>query len=181
MKLKLINKTKWHDGDLRKFLLGALRAVGARPLKSTVWKVEVHVARSERTSGWAFLGSRWAPRRMRVRLPQPDKLRSSREDLAKAFAQLCHHEALHAVGVEHKDMTEEQLYCRQKTPWADELVLRTQDEVKPQAPAEELHRAAHDDKLSHARAMHKKACTRRKRAETLEKKWARRLKMLEKK
>lgn len=178
MKLQLTNKTRWHDADLRKLILGALRAVGARPLQSHVWKVDVHPARTQRTSGWAFLGSRWTPRRMRLRLPQPDKLRGARVELVKAFAQLCHHETLHAVGVEHKDMTDEQLYCRQSVPWAEGLQLRSKDEL---TPAEEASKAAHEDKLAHVRAMHKKACTRRKRAETIEKKWARRLKMLEKK
>ena len=115
---------------------------------------------------------------MRVRLPQPDKLRSDRNELVKAFAQLCHHEALHAVGVVHKDMTEDQYYCRQSVPWSEGLQLRSKDEL---TPAEEARKAAHDDKLSHVRSMHKKALTRLKRAETIEKKWGRRLRMLEKK
>jgi len=86
---------------------------------------------------------------------------------------------MHLAGARHKDMTEEQFTCTMPTPWAASLPLRLQDAV-PEADPAERKAAASADRLEHAQAMLAKASTRLKRAYTIEKKWARRVRMLSK-
>jgi hypothetical protein len=96
------------------------------------------------------------------------------EDLRDEVARVMHHEALHGVGARHADMTELQYWARQPVPWAADLPLRVQEE-KPVDRA-----AAFQDKLAHSRGMLRRAETRAKRADTILKKWRRRVAALEK-
>ena len=76
---------------------------------------------------------------------------------------------MHWRGVEHADMTEDQLYCRGPVPaWAEGVVISHREKA---APSRQEQR---DKKLVHAREMLKRAETRLLRAETLVKRWRRR-------
>lgn len=194
---KIKNETAWSTNDLRVILMSACNAagmtgtpavvigntgrrmhkffsVGDAPSPETVLR--------NRIRGWAFVQSPSNPGRIRMLLPRPDQVPEELRDLFKAHvAQVAHHEALHAVGGTHKDMTDEQRWCRQDVPWAAFLRLRTKAEVSPPVPREERQAADQIERLEHVRSMHKKALTRLKRATTFEKKWRARLKRLERK
>jgi hypothetical protein len=188
MKLKIVNKTDWHTADLKRIAHAALVAAGARPFKFR--EVTVYVNESQRRSGRvhgkAWIGRHIDPQNWVLFLPTPERAARhyTRELLKRIACQVAHHEALHAVGARHADMTDEQRYCTQAVPWADGLVLRSKAEVRPPKPEpapEEARQAAFEDRLAHVRAMHKRSLTRAKRAATLEKKWSRRLRALERK
>lgn len=192
MKIKIVNKTEWSTNDLRAIARAAMEAAGAQPrrlvgvplhvLPITVY-VNVSRKRDGRVHGRAWIGRHGDPQNWELLLPNPKKSAHLRAELLRHACQVAHHEALHAVGARHEDMTEEQRYCRQAVPWASKLRLRTKAELRPPKPEpapEERRQAAFEERASHVRSMHKRALTRLKRALTFEKKWRRRLKMLEK-
>ena len=182
MKITIENKTSWSTNDLRAIARAALEAAGATndPWRCTVY-VHVSKRRAGLVHGKAWIGRRSNPQNWVLFLPRPESVRL-RTELLNVVCCVAHHEALHAVGARHEDMTEEQRYCRQTLPWASSLRLRTKAELRPSKPElapEERREAAFEDKLTHVRSMHKRSLTRLKRALTFEKKWRRRLKMLE--
>jgi|SRR5882672_2010884 len=172
MKISLTNKTAYRDDDLRALVRGACDAAGVslRILRLTV----VHAKRA-RVSGYAHYpqGKRsfTTVNTMRLRIPKPGVADIG---LVARVAKVALHEAMHTNGARHADMTEEQRYCTMPVPWSESLLLRAKE--APAAPDPELRKAAaRADRLEHAQAMLAKAQTRRKRAETIEKKWKRRV------
>ena len=187
MKIKIVNKTDWHTADLKRIAHAAMVAAGARPFKFREVTVYVNDSRRRggRVHGRAWIGKHIDPQNWVLFLPTPERATGyDPGELLRVACQVAHHEALHAVGARHADMTEEQRYCTQAVPWADALVLRTKAEVRPPKPEpapEEARQAAFEERLAHVGEMHKRALTRLKRAATFEKKWRRRLKALERK
>ncbi len=173
MKIKLTNKTQYRDDDLRSIVHGACDAAGARTKKL---ELTVVYSRGSYVSGYASYPRLNGSGRMRLRIPRPGC-----EILGGTVAQVCVHEAMHLAGARHRDMTEEQRYCRMATLWSNGLQLRVK-ELKPMVKLEpKLQRAAaRADRLGHAQAMLAKAQTRSKRAATIEKKWKRRVALLSK-
>lgn len=172
MKIELTNKTKYRDDDIRAIMHGACKAAGVC-LK--VLKLTVVTSRSDRVSGYAYFprGPRGHTTMLRaaLRLPSPQHLAAN---TVERVAKVAVHEAMHLAGARHKDMTEEQRYCRSPVPWAADLQLRIK-EAPAAVPREERLAAARGDRLEHAQRMLAKAQTRLKRAATIEKKWKRRV------
>lgn len=162
MKIRLQNKTRYRDEDLRVLLRATFANTGYRTREVAV---EVVAARRNRVSGCASLG-RWAGTRMHrgrwMRLCIP------RECTVQRVVLVAVHEVLHLNGANHGDMTEEQLLCTGPLPeWAKELVLREREERV-------VDRAAlRADRLEHAEKMLRKAETRCKRAESIRARWKR--------
>ncbi len=174
MKITLTNKTQYRDEDLRAIVHGACKAAGVC-LK--VLKLTVVTSRHGYVSGYAYFPR--GPRgftttlSMRLRIPKADRM------VVERVAQVALHEAMHLAGARHKDMTEEQYHCRMAVPWVEGLQLRVREDDA--APDPVLRRAAaRAGRLEHAQAMLAKATTRSKRANTIEKKWKRRVALLSK-
>lgn len=164
MKIVLDNRTQYRDEDLRAIVRGACRAAGvaAKEVRLTV----VNARLIGRISGRASLPSRrsaliWGS--MRLRLPKGATV--------QRIAQVALHEAMHLAGVAHRDMTKEQFECKMPVPWATELQLREREALS----YEELTPHRRQARLEHAQRMFAKAETRVKRAQTIAKKWRRRL------
>lgn len=190
MRISIKNQTRWSTADLRALYKAALKAAGA----SAGGALVVKNRRGAGVGGNCWLGRHGRPGLCTLRLPTPETeargvalssalaAEAQKEGAPWApyapasfrdqVARTMHHEALHAIGARHKDMTEPQMYCTQSVEWARGLALN----VEPAAP---VQKAAFSDKLAHARSMLARAVTRAKRAGTIEKKWARRVKMLE--
>jgi hypothetical protein len=186
MKIKLTNKTSFRDDDLRKIMHEACARAGVAA-KWIVFRVnpgKLHIrgratiANQRSSLIWGTCTMRipkfeiWGPGR------HGERERTERNWITE-ICQVALHEAMHLAGVRHKDMTEEQYYCRMPVPWAAEMQLRAK-EVAPAVPREERMAAARGDRLEHAQAMLAKAQTRSKRAATIEKKWKRRVGVLSK-
>jgi len=172
MKILLTNKTQYRDDDLRTIMHAACKAAGVA-LKFL--KLTVVSSRLGAVSGYAYFprGPRGFTTTLsaRLRVPTPDHLKP---DSVTRIAQVALHEAMHLAGARHKNMTEEQYYCRMPVPWATEMQLRIK-EAPVAVPREERMAAARGDRLEHAQKMLAKAQTRLKRAVTIEKKWKRRV------
>ena len=186
MKIKLTNKTQYRDDDLRAIVKAACAQVGvaAKEVRLTVVPTRKHLSVSGRATLPRSRSSLiWG--RMLLRVPHEEKILARRAEeqrcrsevwclqkpLPTRVAQVALHEAMHLAGVQHRDMTEEQFDCTMAVPWADGLHLR----FKEEAPAEERKVAAAASRLEHAQAMLTKAQTRAKRADTILKKWKRRV------
>lgn len=184
MKIKLTNKTAYRDDDLRRIMREACGHAGVAA-KMVVFRVhpgKLHIrgratlARQRSSLIWGTCTMRippfnlWGPGR------HGERERTEREWVTEV-CQVALHEAMHLAGVRHRDMTEEQFHCQMAVPWAAELQLRTK-EVSATVPREERLAAARGDRLEHAQAMLAKASTRSKRAETILKKWRRRVALL---
>lgn len=186
MKLKLVNKTRFRDEDLRAIMRAACTAAGvaAREVIFRVNPGALHIrgratlpsSRSNLFRGVCTMSiprfEIWGPGRHGQR-------ERTREQLVLEVCQVALHEAMHMAGAKHIDMTEEQYYCRMPVPWASGMVLREREE-EPVVPVEERRAAARADRVEHARSMLRKAETRSKRANTILKKWKRRVATLEK-
>lgn len=187
MKIKLINKTRYQDDDLRAIVRKACSAAGVsadcREITLRIGVSRLHVRgratlprerrvlmRGLMKLSIPYLES-WKPGRHAARV-------RTHEELLLEVCQVALHEAMHLAGARHADMTDEQRYCQMPIPWVTEVQLRLQ-EKEPAAPREEKLAAARGARLEHAQAMLKKATTRSKRADTLLKKWERRVKLLQ--
>ena len=184
MRIILTNKTRFRDDDLRDIMRAACSRAGvaAGTVKFRVDIGKLHIR------GRAYLpGSRKALRIGDVQMSIPrfeiwghgrhGQRERTPEQLKIEVCQVALHEAMHLAGVRHVDMTEEQLVCKMPVPWADALQLRTKEEQQEEDPVAKKA-AARADRLGHAQAMLAKAQTRSKRAETILKKWKRRVALL---
>jgi len=90
------------------------------------------------------------------------------------FARVALHEALHWKGVDHKDMTENQLHCAGPLPeWAEGISLTHAVRCSPSPDALRAKR------LAHAQKMLRNAERKAKLAQTIVKRWKRRTSALE--
>lgn len=170
MKIKLTNKTAYRDDDVRALVRGACAAAGTQV---RVLHLMVSYARRNAVSGNAYVPGpgrrKHFSNTMRLRIPKPGvAIRQG------SVAQVALHEAMHVAGAQHQDMTAEQWDCTMPVPWAEHLQLRVKE--APDKPDPELRKAAlRSDRLEHAQVMLAKAETRAKRADTILKKWKRRV------
>lgn len=184
MKIDLKNKTRFRDDDLRAIMRIACEKAGvaARRVVFVVSYGKLHIrgratiANQRSSLIWGTCTMRiprfeiWGPGRHGER-------ERNEVEWVREICQVALHEAMHLAGVRHRDMTEEQYYCRMPVPWSEGLQLRTVEE--PAAiPREERTAAARADRVEHARRMLAKAETRLKRATTIAKKWRRRVSRL---
>ena len=166
MKIKLSNRSNVRDSDIRTLVKEACKQVGAR-----VETLNLEVGKSGHAHGRATCSGRrtlWIECNMWLWVG-PD---------LDSFKRVVIHEAMHLAGAKHNTMTPEQRWCTFELPeWAKALPLRDKEVVVH----EETKTAAfHTERLEHLRAMHSRAVTRLKRAQTIEKKWKRRLDRAEK-
>ena len=167
MKIEITrNASAFRTSDLRKLIRLACKAVGAKRDK------RFHIGASRRhnvISGRAYIGTRG-----KVEY-KPVWLTIGKDCTLEEIARTIAHELMHSVGVSHRDMTPEQRKCTQPVPWAEGFELRRKKDLEPakaqsETPAERGARLV-AKREAHARAMLKRAITRRKRAESVEKKW----------
>lgn len=169
LKVANVPKTRFEELHVR-FLVGAGRSVSGHATLGvegrTLWRGK-YMLRLPHIWGGAFFGLSHAEG---VALPEALRI----ELIAVAV-----HEAMHTRGAKHRDMTESQRECiGLPSPLFDGWKLEWKsDEQKPD-PGVELA-AYRARRFDHVRKMHAKAVTRRKRSETIEKKWAARLRRLE--
>lgn len=180
--LSVKNETSYDTIAIRKLVIAALREV-CLPVRGTV-RITYSSAAEEQDPRHHHRGSAAMGRTTRnedgsfrtlqgltmvLTLPRnPEKL-----DVTH-FALVIRHEALHWKGVDHKDMTENQLWCKGPTPaWAENVAVPFKVRAKPNPRDERAKR------LERARAMLKKSERKAKLAETLVKRWKRRVAALE--
>lgn len=162
--MKVVNKTHFRTDDLRRILSRcAERELDAA--KRKVLHVTVCYARRRGTaSGCAHIGGRYAT--VRINKHEPN---------AAAFAWVAMHEFRHIRGWSHREM--KATYCDADTlpyAWANELGIRRAEPKRKERPGV-------DAKLAHAERMHRQALTRQKRATTIARKWAAKIRYYSKK
>jgi hypothetical protein len=155
--MKVINKTHFRTDDLRRIL----QRVAEEELETTKRKrlrVEVRYTRGEGCSGLAHTGRSYCI--VRLWKHGPD---------AAMFASVAAHEYAHLRGMSHVNMPTRYKWAsptwRARYEWAREYGIRRKDMKKRTRPDVET-------KLAHAEKMHTQALTRQKRATTIAKKWA---------
>ena len=120
-------------------------------------KVHVAYTRTRKTSGCAYLNSRWMTLRI-AKHGDPDKV---------GFAHTVYHELAHTRGLTHERMHNKAYgYAdgwREHYAWATSMPLERVEKKSKVTPP--------NAKLAHAQKMLKSALTREKRATTLRKKW----------
>lgn len=200
--MKIDNRTKWSTDDLRAIIAACLKSRG---VPSTGLEVEVVSSKQRISGRavigrWrvGFVWKKEPPKVlvygewMLLRLPNPSKASAKRKGYTESpvaaqrtladgfwteqdarrrmtFACVVDHEVAHLQGLRHEEMSDDLHHCTQPTPWLGELQLREESaEVVDVA-------AARSDRAEHARAMLAKAETRLKRAETIAKRWRRRV------
>lgn len=157
--MKIINHTHYLTADLRA-ILARVAKEELEPAKRKRMVVEVRYARGPWSSGLCTtLGGFHAIVRLGKHQATPD-----------AFAKVAAHEFAHCRGMTHQTMPTRYKWAsptwRERYAWANELgIRRTPPKAKPSR--EEKRTKA----LQHAVAMHAKAVTRVKRAQTIERKW----------
>jgi hypothetical protein len=184
MRLTVENATHFRERDLRRFLLEALKRYRSwAPEK----RVEVYYARrGGKVGGWG-----WYPKgegehpRFALGLPKLPALEG--EVLVDAALTIAH-ELGHNRGFHHGEMRRAGIGNCGPHGWApsDEERARAEwarafriEARAPRAARPALRAQPVEQRLEHARQALARATTRRKRAETIEKKWRRRLRALE--
>jgi len=172
MKVRIVNRTHWRTTDLRRFIREGIRRERRELCKRGAPELRVRVSyncggeRYTACSGRAGIGCNW----MRLMLPSGNV---DKTDLA--FVTI--HELAHTAGIKHAAMEGCSLYrrvgnWRELASWGESLPLEKTLPVKQTRPTIDI-------KVEHARKMLARATTREKRAATLRKKWAMRLRRLE--
>jgi len=172
MKITFNNKTHWRSDHIRAFIAHELKDERPDLCKRGAPALKVKVTYTRRagssySSGCAYLNSNW----MNIRLSKhtPDKV-----ELGHVIA----HELAHTRGMNHDKMRGNSRYSRvgsyrEVHAWANDLPLERVEKKSRKKPV--------DLKLTHAQKMLKAALTREKRAITLRKKWAAKVKYYTKK
>ena len=168
MTIKIDNNTHWSTRDLRRFVTRTFREEEVNH-KRTVWTIEVvYGRRNPRSGGWAFYNAPF----MRIMV---SSVSIDKEDFAATIA----HELLHNMGVKkHSDFPPYLMFrgdWRKHFAWAKDLPLRRAEEYRQPKPKPDRDQV----KLIHAMAMCKQWDSRIKRAGTLRKKWAKKVKYYE--
>lgn len=174
--MKLVNRTHWRTADLRRIAARVVREEFPKDrFGDRAKKIQVHVGYNRQgangsCSGYAHYHANWCTVNVSsVRVDSVD------------FAHVVAHELGHCKGLRHGHMPPHMEsttwgrrsgYMRAHFAWAGSIEVRRQPEKRKVRPAV-------DAKLSHARRMFAKASTRAKRAQTVLKKWQRKVRYYE--
>lgn len=179
-RLVVENETRWSTTAIRSVVVRCLRHLGMR-VRGHVRVVYSTSKRELRDhNGRAALGhqhkrpdgSYWTAPGLNMSLSLPRD--PARLNLAH-FCRVILHEALHWKGVDHKDMTPDQLWCRGPLPaWAEGAPPLVHRDVKPMKPKPTREEIA-ERKLEAMRARVAKLAGQLARTEKLLKKWRRKL------
>lgn len=185
------NRTLWNTADLRRLYAAALKAAGAAGKTARLivkGPKRGHLGAdhwSKGVRGHCYFGSHARPGTCTMFLPDAghaERIGETHKAFILRVARVMHHEALHAVGARHKDMTNLQRYSLQDVPWAEGFELRWAPWSYGWEPAKEKPVVnLVEVRAAHAEKMLKRAQTRLKRARTLEKKWVARVRYYERK
>lgn len=167
MKVKVINRTKYHTKDLHDLFVAGLWEYGPQATQRD-YQITVTYARKCRVTGYAYYPSKIDPRRpglIIMRLPKPEYLKM------KELAQVLIHEIGHTCGAHHRQM---QHWWKITTEFEIGRVIRVKEvTTKKEKPI--------GDKLTHIDTHITKLRIKIKRLTTLLKKWERKHKYYEKK
>ncbi len=163
--MKVVNKTGYDTGALRKFFRAGLKDIGAELDK----KITVVYSHGTRHGGWAYYpcGDQLQGRTIRLTIPK-DPANLDLKELALTFE----HEAYHTLGLRHADMDEETKLCKGPKPaWAEGLEIPFHAlEVAPlSGPVPKEERIARRE--AHARKLAERWARRLKTAQKQLKKW----------
>jgi len=154
LRLKIDNRTEYSTQDLRRFFLAGLTAGGAEGYRHVV----VVYSRTQHHGRASIGGNCGQGSWITMYAPAMGKL-----DLLK-FAQVFDHEVAHTMGVRHKDMAEDLLYCEHKPTWHEGLEIRHVAPAKPK-----VDRAAQREERARKNLVEWER--RLKRAQTFVRKW----------
>lgn len=130
----VVNKTNYRTNDLRRFFKAGLEAMGASINKTII----VH-----EIGGILCRHKTWASYPINSFDHDDVPVEGSRISMGiskddpsigaygRSFAGTFHHEVLHTLGLMHKDMNSEAMWCRAPQPWAEGLTIRKKSEPKP--------------------------------------------------
>jgi hypothetical protein len=167
MRIKLINTTRYRDDDLRAFLRAGFAAFGSTADRKVV------TVRYLRLGGRAGRGTLGVPGREARCI----WLCPSREAFDVPWmAHVLHHEWLHNKGARHRDMTDEQMWwtSKQCAAWAVGLVVRAKEQPAPVPRVARLAEVV-EKRAEHARKKLAAAARKRKLAQTVERRWRKRV------
>lgn len=169
--MRLVNETRWRTADLRAIVDRAAREEADAPTRRRL-HITIRYRRGTQTwtTGNAYLGTPERPGTIRVFVT-----RHAVDPVS--LAHTAAHEIAHARGVDHQTMRGSPRYTftdgwRERYAWAASMPIRA---IEPRAKV----KPTPVDRLAHARALHKAALTRLRRAQTIEQKWRRRVRDLE--
>jgi hypothetical protein len=172
IKLKFENRTRWDGRVIRSLVLLGLREHGIRDRCEVVVRYQ---RKGSTICGLAAVGGRW----MELIMPRETDPGLDLGVVVRKLSSTIDHEILHLRGLMHRQFPAHARYCTPKgAPWHPPGCLEL-----PVLGVLGADTAAKDPflvKLAHARKMHGKALTRLKRAATIEAKWKRRVKAMEK-
>lgn len=188
MRLMVVtNTTPYTDASLLRLVRIALEVANVPSRRFELLHVRFLTCAGEHFSGHASLGMPGQVRpRGKYMLRLPRQKPTDPEDFNLTVTQrryeliaVAVHEAMHIRGAKHADMTPEQRHCcGPPHPRFEGWELRYKA-AEPKPDPAELTAALKKKRLEHAQKMHAKSVTRRKRAQTIEKKWAERMRRLE--
>lgn len=175
--MRIINRTRWSTEDLRRIIAASMRARGVR---STGVTVRISPSKTHVT-GWAYIG-RWVGgveisptmktvRRFRQGMEMAIRIPSEFDPCY--LARVIDHEVAHLAGLGHKDMGEALYNCTQALDWLPSVPPVITLEAEPEGEA--IAAASRANRFEHAKVMLARAETRAKRAQTILKKWRRRV------
>lgn len=200
--MRLINETRYRTEDLKSFFAAGLKAMGAKSDKIITVRytrpgkhrrrvsenpecASDHHAASY-ASGRAHLGHTAVVGKTKLGLPKrkiiearhmimlmpPPGIPINYRDLALTFE----HEVLHLKGVQHREMTQDQMYCRGPMPdWADSWngCIELEPEPAPMSPEERETRRKElvEQREAKARTKLEHYESKLKRIQALCKKW----------
>ncbi len=162
IKLKVINKTDYSTGELKKLALGSLKFC---MVERTRFQVEISYGRKPNwVGGWAWYHSgRW-------KITMPRVWNGTPESLAKDFAQTCVHEIYHCRGVNHVRMPTDVSACTVKVPFAEGAALVRMEKSKvtsqDRVDAREKAAIAHVARLEREVANADKSFKRKRKLQT---------------
>lgn len=169
--ISLVNTTHWNTRDLRKLIAAGLRANGMEPAG---YPVGVEYRRRRGRHGYGWVGARGFTLRLPGRtecLQRAQVFGTAPDHLdGKNLAHTINHEIAHNRGLRHRDMG-----YGIGTDWAKGFVVRWTPPVKKTITTEERIVA----REAHAARMLAKAETRLKRAKTIYRKWAQKVRYYE--
>lgn len=155
--MKIINRTHFQTRDLRRIFTRCADLVLKEEKKRHVCVTVVYARQSRGASGCAIIGGYHATVRINKHDPKP-----------ATVAAVTVHEFRHLNGWSHKEMCGTYKGEDARYVWANDLGIRVREPKPKRRPTDDI-------KLAHAQVMYVRACSRVRRAQTIQKTWLRKV------